>query len=111
MRDFIAELGFGHSIGPNIGRLLDVIISGDDAILHLQRCHWTSMGRVESNKSGIPASAEKAPSNPEETRFHCHELSRCENKISDIDLFQLMPTNEAESTLASDFCQLLALKP
>ena len=48
-------------------------------------------------------SAEKAPSNPEETRFHCHEAK---TEISDFNQFQPMPTNEAESTIAPDFCQL-----
>jgi hypothetical protein len=54
-------------------------------------------------------SAEKAPSNPEETRLHPHEPSHCETEISNFNLFQPMPANEAESTLATHFCQLLRL--
>ena len=52
-------------------------------------------------------SAETAPSNPEETRLRCRETK---TEISDFNQFQPMPTNEAESTLASNFCQLLAEK-
>lgn len=51
-------------------------------------------------------SVEKTPSNSEETRLHCHEAK---SEISDFNQFQPKPTNEAESTRASDFCQLFPL--
>lgn len=49
-------------------------------------------------------SAEKAPSNPEATGLRCREAK---TEISDFNQFQPRLTNEAESTLARDFCQLL----